>query len=66
MLDEQTRFFRTKIKLEMEQGASIGRTYPRNTGVNRELISSFKAYAPAEKKALSLDYIREKKSLLIG
>ena len=28
----------------MEQRASICRAYPRKTGTNRELISSFKAY----------------------
>ena len=31
----------TKIKLEMEQRASISRAYPRKTGINRKLISSF-------------------------
>ena len=58
MLYEQTRFYRTKTKLEMEQRASISRAYPCKTGINRELISSFKAYAPPPK------LIFRKKSLL--
>ena len=42
----------------MEQRANISRAYPRKTGINRELISSSKAYA--RKKKL----ISERKSLL--
>ena len=49
VLAEQTCFYRTKIKLEIEQRASISRAYPRKTGINRELISSFKAYARKKK-----------------
>ena len=45
VLDEQICFYRTKIKVEMEQRASTIRAYPRKTGINRELISSLKAYA---------------------
>ena len=54
MLDEQACFYRTKNKLEMEQRASVSRAYPRKTDMNRELISSFKAFMPARKKLISV------------
>ena len=43
----------------MQQRASISRAYLCKTGINRELISSFKAYARLKKKSL---YSEKKKA----